>query len=71
MMEDFARLLIKARREARMTQSDLAFATGIAQADISRMENGKGNPSLTTMDRLAEGLGKRLTVEFVEAEETE
>ena len=39
--------------------------TGITQADISRFENGTGNPSLRTLKRLAEGLGMSLKVEFV------
>ena len=37
----------------------------ITQADISRFENGTGNPSLRTLKRLAEGLGMSLKVEFV------
>ena len=53
-------------RELRgLTQKQLAEVTGIAQADISRFENGTGNPSLRTLKRLADGLGMRLKVEFV------
>lgn len=50
-----------------MTQKDLAEATGITQADISKLENGNANPSLRTLERIAKGLGMRLKIEFVPA----
>ncbi|MCX4321214.1 MAG: helix-turn-helix transcriptional regulator [Lachnospiraceae bacterium] len=39
--------------------------TGINQADISRIERGFSNPSISTLKRLAVGLGKNLNIEFV------
>lgn len=57
--------IIKGRAEQNLTQKQLAEVTGITLADISRLENGTGNPSLRTLKRLAEGLGMRLKVEFV------
>lgn len=48
-----------------MTQADLAAATGINQANISRLENATANPSLRTLKRLAAGLGMKLKLEFV------
>lgn len=59
------RAMIDARRQKQLTQKELAEITGIAQADISRMENGNANPSLQTLKRLAAGLGMALKVEFV------
>lgn len=50
-----------------MTQKDLAEATGITQADISKLENGNANPSLRTLERIAKGLGMRLKIEFIPA----
>jgi transcriptional regulator with XRE-family HTH domain len=47
-----------------MIQKDLAEKTGIAQGDISKLENGNSNPSLKTLQRIAEGLGKSLVIEF-------
>lgn len=59
-------LAIVEGREARdLSQSQLAEVTGINQADISRLENGNGNPSLRTLKRLAAGLGMSLKLEFV------
>ena len=59
------RAILEGRDERDLTQKQLAEVTGIAQADISRFENGTGNPSLRTLKRLAEGLGMSLKVEFV------
>ena len=58
--------LIEARKKKSMTQKQLAERTGITQPDISRLENGRGNPSLRTLNNLARGLGMVLKVEFVD-----
>ena len=58
--------LIDARVSSGLTQSELAKKTGIAQGDISKIENGNGNPSIRTLKRLAEGMGKNLKIEFVD-----
>lgn len=57
--------LSAAREKAQMTQKELSEKTGIYQADISKIERGIGNPSLSTLKRLAEGLGMVLTIDFI------
>lgn len=57
--------IMDGREEKALTQKQLAEKTGITQADISRLENGTGNPSIRTLKRLAAGLGMTLKVEFV------
>ena len=57
--------MIDARKKQNMTQKDLSEATGITQADISRIENGTRNPSLEMVKRLAAGMGMRLKLEFI------
>lgn len=57
--------LIDARKACNITQKQLSENTGIAQSDISKIENGSGNPTLKILQRLAEGLGMNLKVEFV------
>lgn len=47
-----------------MTQKDLAAVTGITQGDISKLEQGNSNPSLKTLQRIADGLGMQLKVEL-------
>lgn len=56
--------LVKARDIVGMTQKQLAESTGIYQADISKIERGLANPSLSTLKRLAEGMGLKLKIEF-------
>ena len=57
--------LMEARSKAGMTQKQLAEATGIYQADISKIERGLANPSLSTLQRLADGLGMKLSFDFL------
>lgn len=57
--------LINERQKAGLSQQELSRRTGITQADISKIENGTGNPSINTLQKLAKGLGKRLQIQFV------
>mgnify|MGYP001488102604 CR=1 FL=1 len=50
-----------------LTQKELSERTGIAQADISKLENGNANPSLRTLQRLAAGMGMQVKIEFIPA----
>lgn len=59
--------MIDARKRSGLTQKQLSEKTGIAQADISKMETGNGNPSLRTLQRLAAGMGMRIKLEFLPA----
>ena len=57
--------IINARQQAGLTQKELSERTGIAQGDISKLENGNANPSIRTLQRLASGMGMTLKVEFL------
>ena len=56
--------IIDARKTTGLTQRQLAERTGIAQADISRLENGNANPSLNTLKRLASAMNMTLKIDF-------
>ncbi len=58
------RAMIDARLSRGMTQKEIAEATGIAQGEISKLENGTRNPSIKLLQRLAEGLDMTLSVSF-------
>lgn len=47
-----------------MTQKELAERSGIRQSNISRIENGSCSPTISTLQLLAKGLGKELSVSF-------
>ena len=51
-----------ARQNAHITQKQLSEKTGIYQAEISKIERGIGNPSIATLQRLADGLDMKLEI---------
>lgn len=58
-------VLKEARKEAKMTQEQLAEKIGTKKSYISRIENGKCDIQLSTLYRIFEfGLGKRVNVTF-------
>lgn len=57
--------LTKARSEFGITQKKLSEITGIDQANISKIERGISNPSLSTLKKLAHGLGMQIKIKFV------
>lgn len=63
------RAIVEARTAQNLTQKELAERTGIAQTEISRLENGSRNPSIKLLQRLAEGMGLVLNISFVPKEE--
>ena len=62
------RAMIDARTSQNLTQKQLAEKTGIAQTEISRLENGTRNPSIKLLQRLAEGMGMVLDVRLIPRE---
>jgi len=56
--------MIEARKKSGFTQKQLAERTGIAQGDISKIENGNANPSLRTLKRIASAMDMKLKLEF-------
>ena len=55
--------LKEARREAKMTQQQLADKVGTKKSYISRLENGKCDIQLSTLYRIFEdGLGRRISL---------
>lgn len=61
---EIIRQIILARNESNMTQKELAERAGIKQSNISRLERGIYNPSLSTLKKVAKGLDKELHIEF-------
>lgn len=57
-----AELVYETRREAGLTQKELAARLGIAQNNISAIERGKRTPSIATLARIASATGKRLAI---------
>lgn len=56
--------LLKAREDAGLTQRELANRVDVPQSTIARIERGN-NTSVDTLSKIANALGKKLKVEFV------
>ncbi len=59
------RAVIEARMKKGMTQKLLAGKIGTTQSVISRLESGRGNPSLAFLQRLAQAFNTHLEIHFV------
>ncbi len=59
-------MLKAARKEANLTQQELAERAGTKKSYISKLENGKGNIQLATLIRIFEqGLNRRIGLTFL------
>jgi len=59
-------MLKEARKEANLTQEQLAKKTGTKKSYISRIENARGNIQLSTLIRIFEkGLNRKIGLTFL------
>ena len=68
--EASARAVAYARAIAGITQKELAASSGIDQSDISKIERGIANPSVGTLEKIANALGGTLSIEIKMPAET-
>ena len=57
-----AQTLKEERKRAGLTQEELAEKIGTKKTYISRLENGKADIQLSTLFRIFEGLGRRVSL---------
>jgi DNA-binding XRE family transcriptional regulator len=61
--------LLRARKDAGLTQAEVALRMGVSQPVLARIESSLGNrehaPSLSTLRRYAKACGKRLVISMV------
>lgn len=57
-----AQLLLQARKEAKVTQSELARCVGTTKSYISKIENGVIEPGVGLFFRLINALGLRIDI---------
>ncbi len=54
------------RREQKLSLAELGHKTGFSPEYVDRLELGLGNANLTTLARLAAGLGKKIRIELTD-----
>ena len=54
-------ILKDARKEAKMTQSELAMRINATKSYISRIENGHADIQLSTLFKIFQGLGRKIS----------
>lgn len=52
------------RKELNVTLEELAKATEISKGNLSKIENGKGNPTRKTLEAIAKALKTELIILF-------
>ncbi|MFP5388763.1 MAG: helix-turn-helix domain-containing protein [Thermoleophilia bacterium] len=57
MCGNLGRNLRRARLDREMTQEDVAERSGVHATEVSRIESGKRDPQVSTVERLAEAVG--------------
>lgn len=63
--EDVVRQLREVRKAEGITQEHLAELVGTKKSNISRLESGRYNPSLDFLVKVADGLGKQISVKIM------
>ena len=58
-------ILQEARRQAGLTQHELAEAAGKPQPTVAKIERGRRDPSLTTLQELVRAAGFELRIQLV------
>lgn len=66
--QEIAAMIASLRGDMNLTQGQLAKRSGVSQANISKFENGISQPSISTLKKMADGMGKRLIVRFIDKE---
>ena len=63
-LNNIVETLKKRRIRLQVTQETLALLTGVSLRTIKQLEAGKGNPTLETIQKLADVLGLELQLEI-------
>ena len=71
MHQDHLIQTLKARREMlRVTQETLAALSGVGLRTLKQFESGKGNPTLQTLQKLADVLGMEVRLQVKQLQHT-
>lgn len=64
-MQNIGSQISHLRRKSGKSQTEIAVSIGMHQAELSKIERGIGNPSISTLEKIASSLGAELDIEFI------
>ncbi|OGN09573.1 MAG: hypothetical protein A3J46_02325 [Candidatus Yanofskybacteria bacterium RIFCSPHIGHO2_02_FULL_41_11] len=62
---EIAYLIAQKRKQAKISQKELAQKIGTTQSNVARMESGNQNFSMVTLEKIAEALKSELKISFL------
>jgi len=62
--QEIGHIILKRRQNLSLKQEDLSELTGITSKTIYLIENGTGNPSLETLEKIAAVLGLEIKMQI-------
>ena len=62
-LDDLIRTIKERREMLNVTQATLAELSGVGLRTLKQFESGKGNPTLQTMQKLADVLGMEISIQ--------
>jgi transcriptional regulator with XRE-family HTH domain len=63
-MERLGKRIAELRQKRNLSQTELASKIGVSQSTIAQIETGRNDPSVTTLRKIAAGLGLNVAVLF-------
>lgn len=64
LQEELIKIIKERRKTLKITQEDLAELAEVSLRTLKQFESGKGNPTLKTLEKLAEVLGLEIRLEI-------
>lgn len=66
---EISNMIVTERKKQKITQKELSRLTHISQANVCNIERGIIKPSIESLKRIADALGKRLVITFADRED--
>ena len=66
---EISEMIVYERKRQRIIQKQLAQLTGISQANVCCIERGNSKPTIDSLKKIADALGKRLVISFEDRED--
>ena len=59
---EWSKIIREKRKSIRVTQEELALATGVSLSFIKLIEQGKANPSISVLENIIDALGYEMQI---------